>query len=319
MAAMAAIFTDIMDDGASFAIILGSQIAGTQGFGLTVRSVNVFRADYDTARDLTDSDESQIKQVIKNINSTYRDQDTANRRCYINAIMTKRSLVFHHWTIYAIKDFDRTWVKNIMDSYTMEKPEITSQSTSFSVTVTKYDGTNWFHVRGQILQLMSTQIGHSGIPLSYILRQTRSEWEDTENIISLQDRRIATKMLQGPTFDLDNKEFFRTLANVLNTTTLEDDVNKFKGTKHGRDAWNSLTAIVEGASFPTELKRQGDAIIKDLFYDPNKNFSFERYYQLHARSHEIFAAAGDPVAEWRKKISSWMVSNAESFKMIIEA
>ena len=293
MAAMAAIFTDIMDDGASFAIILGSQIAGTQGFGLTVRSVNVFRADYDTARDLTNSDESQIKQVIKNINSTYRDQDTVNRRCYINAIMTKRSLVFHHWTIYAIKDFDRTWVNDIMDSYTMEKPEITSQSTSFSVTVTKYDGTNWFDARGQILQLMSTRIGHSGVPLSCILRQTRSEWDDTENSTSLQDRRIATKILQGPTFDLDNKEFFRILANVLtSTTTLEDDVHKFKGTKHGRNFWNFLTAIVEGASFPTELKRQGDTIIKDLVYDPNKNFLFERYYQLHARSHEIFAAVG---------------------------
>lgn len=226
--------------------------------------------------------------------------------------MTKRILAFYHWTVYVIKeggasydvatvgDFDRTWVNDIMDSYTMEKAEITSQSTSFSVAVTKYDGTNWFDVRGQILQLMSTRIGHSGIPLSYILRQTRSEWEDTESITSLKDRRVATKMLQGPTFDLDNKEFFRILANVLSTTTLEHDVNKFKGTKHGRNAWNSLTAIVEGASFPTELKRQGDAIIKDLFYDPNKNFSFERYYQLHARSHEIFAAAGDPVAEWRK-------------------
>ena len=67
---MAAIFTDIMDDGASFATILGPQIAGTQGFGLTVRGVTVFRADYDTARDLMDSDESQVKQVNKNINST---------------------------------------------------------------------------------------------------------------------------------------------------------------------------------------------------------------------------------------------------------
>ena len=100
---------------------------------------------------------------------------------------------------------------------------------------------------------------------------------------------------------MDNKEFFRILANVLtSTTTLENDVHKFKGTKHGRDFWNFLTAIVEGASFPTELKRQGDTIIKDLVYDPNKNFLFERYYQLHARSYEIFAAAGDPVAKCRK-------------------
>ena len=309
---MAANFNDIMDNGASFASILGNQIAGITGFGLSARGVTAFRDDYDTARDLMDSDEKQIKQVIKNINSIYRDHDTPNRRCYINAVMTKRILAFHYWTVYAIKEggatydqdtvgeFDRDWVNSIMDSYTMEKPEVTTQSTAFSVAVTKYNGTNWFDVRGQITQLMSTRIGHAGIPLSYVLRSVREEWEDTEHITSLQDRRIATKMLAGPTFDLDNKEVFRILTNVLSGTTLEDDVNKFKRTTHGREAWNSLTAIVEGASYPTELKRQGDAIIKDLFYDPNKNFSFEKYHQLHTRSHEIFAAAGDPVAEWRK-------------------
>ena len=101
---MSAIFTDIMDgDGASFATILGQQIAGTQRFGLTGRGVTVFRADYDTTRDLMDSDESQVKQVIKNIkNSTYRYHDTANRRCYINAIMTKRILVFYHWKLMSL-------------------------------------------------------------------------------------------------------------------------------------------------------------------------------------------------------------------------
>ena len=314
---MAANFVDITLDEQSFREILGPQVAGTSGFGLSARAVTVFTADYATIKDLMDSDEKQIKQVIKNINSTFRDHDTANRRCYINAIMTKRILAFYYWTVFAIKeggaeydanasaDFDRDWISSIMDAYTMEQPEATSQSTAFSVTVTKYTGTNWFDVRGQIIQLMSTRIGHAGIPLSYILRDGRKEWDDTEGITSLQDRRIATKMLEGPTFDLDNKEVYRILSNVLGGTTLEDDINKFKVSKHGKRAWDSLTAIVEGASYATELKRQGDAIIKDLFYDPTKNFSFERYYQLHARSHEIFAAAGDPVAEWRK-ISQFM-------------
>ena len=314
---MAANFNDIMLDEQSFKDILGSQVAGTDGFGLSARGVTVFTDDYATAKDLMDSDEKQIKQVIKNINSTFRDHDQANRRCYINATMTKRILAFYHWTVFAIKEggakydenkvaeFDRDWISSIMDTYTMEQPEVTSQSTAFSVTVAKYTGTNWFDVRGQILQLMSTRIGHSGIPLSYILRENRREWEDTEEITSLQDRRIVTKMLEGPTFDLDNKEVYRILSNVLGSTTLEDNVNKFKVTKHGKDAWDSLTAIVEGASYADELKRQGDAIIKELFYDPTKNFSFERYYQLHARSHEIFSAAGEPVAEWRK-ISQFM-------------
>ena len=93
---MAAAFTNIMDDAQSFRTILSNQITGTDGFGLSARGVTVFTADYDTAKDLMDSDEKSIKQVIKNINSTYRDHDTANRRCYINAVMTKRIVAFYH-------------------------------------------------------------------------------------------------------------------------------------------------------------------------------------------------------------------------------
>ena len=309
---MAANAANIMDNGDAFSTILGTQARGTQGFGLSARAVTVFRADYDTARNLMDSDVEQIKEVIKNINSTYRDHDINNRRCYINATMAKRIITFYHWTVFAVKeggavydvdtvaDFDLNWVNTIMDSYTMVKPEVTAQSTAFSVEVCKYDGTNWFDVKGQILQLMSTRIGHAGIPLSYILRDSRKEWSDTEDMTSIQDRRIATKVLQGSLYDLDNKELFRILGNVLGGTTLEEDVNKFKRTKSGYDAWNAVTEIVEGANYSNDLKRRGDAMVKNLFYDPTKKFSFERYYQLHARSHEIFAAADEPVAEWRK-------------------
>jgi hypothetical protein len=209
------------------------------------------------------------------------------------------------YDVNSVTEFNREWVGSIMEAYTMEKPEVTSQSTAFSVTVPKYNGRNWFDVKGQITQLMSTRMGHAGIPLSYILRETRKEWEETEGTISLQDRRVATKKLEGPTYDLDNKELFRIISNVLTGTTLEDDVNKFKVSKDGKKAWDAITAIVQGASYTNELKRQGDKLIKDLFYDPTKNFDFERYYQIHARSHEIFTAADAPVPEW-KKINDFM-------------
>ena len=54
---MAAAFTNIMDDDQSFRTILSNQITGTDGFGLSARGVTVFTADYDTAKDLMDSDE----------------------------------------------------------------------------------------------------------------------------------------------------------------------------------------------------------------------------------------------------------------------
>ena len=78
---MNANFNDIMDDEQSFKNIIGSQVNGRTGFGLTARGVTLITDDYKTARDLMDSDETQIKQVVKNISHTYRDHETANKRC----------------------------------------------------------------------------------------------------------------------------------------------------------------------------------------------------------------------------------------------
>ena len=33
---------------------------------------------------------------------------------------------------------------------------------------------------------------------------------------------------------------------------------------------------LEGANYASELKRQGDQVIENAFFDPNKNFTFEK-------------------------------------------
>ena len=59
---MNANFNDIMDDEQSFKDIIGGQVQGTDGFCPSVRGVTVLTDDYETARDLMNSDEKQIKR-----------------------------------------------------------------------------------------------------------------------------------------------------------------------------------------------------------------------------------------------------------------
>ena len=42
-------------------------------------------------------------------------------------------------------------------------------------------------------------------------------------------------------------------------------------------AWKEIVANVEGANYASELKHQGDQIIENAFFDPNKNFTFENH------------------------------------------
>lgn len=296
---------NIMDDVNSWDTIL-------LGFGLSQRSTDRFMEDYNTPRDLMVSSVKQIKEVISQQNKIYREHSTANRRCYINAAQMNRIVAFHYWTTYAVKEahalydttetpkFDRAWIDSISDNYSMKGLEPTSQSTTFSVVIPPFEGTNWYEVKAHIASLLATRIGMSGIPLSYLIRDTRQEWKDTEHIVSLQTRRTATKLHSGSSFDLDNGELYRILSNVFSSTTLEDVIRAQQKSQNGVTAWKKITDNVEGANYHSELKRQGDAVIENAFFDPTKNFSFERYFQAHVKSHEIHAAALDPVPEWRK-------------------
>ena len=125
---------------------------------------------------------------------------------------------------------------------------------------------------------------------------------------NLQKRRIATKVHKGNTFELDNRERFRILLKTFTSTMLDNVVRSFQKHNNGMGAWKAIIANVEGAKYASELKRQGDQIIDNAFFDRNKNFTFEKYFDKNVKSHELHAAAQEPVPEWRK-IDQFMNNN----------
>ena len=286
-------------------------------FDLMTNAVNRFTEDYATGNDIMASNMDQIKGVVSQQNKMYRDHPQNALRCYINTSQLNRVLAFYKWSIFAVKDageeydnasvpaFDLAWINSIIDQYLIKDPEPTPQSTAFAVEVPPFTGTNWHDVRDKITALLSTRIGSSGIPLTYLIRVTRLEWENTDHITNLQERRIATKMHTGTTFDLDNREFFRILLQLFTSSTLDNLVRSFQARNEGIAAWTAILANVQGASYENELKRQGDSIIEGAFFDPNKNFSIEKYFDKHVLSHKLHLDAGATVPEW-KKIDQFM-------------
>ena len=62
---------------------------------------------------------------------------------------------------------------------------------------------------------------------------------------------------------------------------------------------------MQGANYNSDLKRKADRIISNAFFNPDKMFSFEQYFEKHVKAHAKFAKAGAPKAEW-KKIKDFM-------------
>ena len=168
-------FSDMMDSDQSFETILTS-------FGITQRATNRLTEDYVTANDLMASNFEQIKSVVNLQNRMYRSYANALHRCYINTAQLNRILAFYKWTVYAINDahdeydennyaaFDLTWINSIIDSYNMKDPDATPQSNAFSVIIPTFVGTNWHDVKAKVIALLTTRVGTSGIPITYLIR-----------------------------------------------------------------------------------------------------------------------------------------------------
>ena len=183
-------FANMMDSDQSFEMILTS-------FGITQRSKNRLTEDYVTENELMASNVEQIKSVVNLQNKMYRSHATALHRWYTNTAQLNRILAFYKWTVYAIKDayseydeknsaaFDLTWNNSIIDSYNMKDPDATPQSTAFLVIIPTFDVTNWNDVKAKAIALLTTRVVTSGIPLTYLIRETRQTWEDTEQMPNL--------------------------------------------------------------------------------------------------------------------------------------
>ena len=62
----------------------------------------------------------------------------------------------------------------------MKDPDATPQSTAFSVIMPTFVGTNCHDFKAKVIALLTTRVRTSGIPLTYIIRETCQTWEDTE-------------------------------------------------------------------------------------------------------------------------------------------
>ena len=68
----------------------------------------------------------------------------------------------------------------------------------------------------------------------------------------------------------------------------------------GVRAWKAILGNVEGSNYRTELRRQAENLVTNAFYDPDRNFGFEDYFQKHTKYHDMMSKAGAPVQDWQK-------------------
>ncbi len=138
--------------------------------------------------------------------------------------------------------FNQAWIEGNEDMFSGEGTEPSPSGTTLPVKVPSFTGTNWYEVKNAFVQGLASIYGQSGVLLTYLVRDERKAWEQTEHISSLEQRRILTKAHSGAEFNKDNTELHHLLSQTTFTsrTMLQDVVHQFGATSNGVAAWKTL-------------------------------------------------------------------------------
>ena len=134
---------------------------------------------------------------------------------------------------------------------------------------------------------------------------------------NLQEWRIVTtKVHEGHTYELDNRELFRILMNTMFTSSTLDNVVWSHQRHNDRlAAWTAILANVEGANYVSELKRQGDQIIdRDSLTRLRISLS-KRIWTNTSSPMNYMPLQCHQCLNGRKLINSWRTSNVATYRM----
>lgn len=249
---------------------------------LSVRATNkvIGEEGIDTLEELCALTSKELDDVINTINKTYRTAAVA-QRCNIGGAIAKRMKAVRLWAkdsiieggnempsdANTIASLDADWLEEITILYNDDGITKKDKDTSENVVRIAYDGTNWYDARRSIIDLAGAKIGAKGIPISYLLRSTRGDWNDPYETI--EQKRIATYRHSGPGFQDDNKMLYQILVQYFGSTTCNDVVRRYEKSKNGISAWKVVIAQLEGAGYQRELVQQAKTKLSSAKFTGN--------------------------------------------------
>jgi hypothetical protein len=268
---------------------------------------------FSTIMDLTTVHESDLDQLPKHLGA-WRDADLAPEdQVRVPFVSLKKLKAMRYWVLSqrflghatpSATEFTNDVLEATLlrmqadDDYKAATSEAQVQK-----PVALTDLAKWTKFWELFMTYLSRVKGVANTPLSYLVREHA---EVTADIAAAEyansvDRLVATTVLQGAHFDLDN----RTLYDALKPLVVDGPgwafVRRFDKQKDGRGAVLALKGQAEGPA--AELTRKAKAyasILTAVYRGPRRGFSFANYVTVHQEAHNELQDLAEPVAEHKK-------------------
>jgi hypothetical protein len=262
---------------------------------------------------LSEIEESDIDQVIKNIRETRRVLGVqAQGNVTFPFLAIRRFKAMQSWA-YELRRTGRplnvglfagALITTAVLRYSLESMRL---STVEDETVDKpkeiTDLSKWDTFWEQWKTFMGRTRGVAKCPLTYIFR----DHEVVDNAVHMADyadhdgRLVATTTLNGPWYELDNHRVYDEFKALVLRGPGWNFIKAFDRTKNGRGAVLALRRQCEGTSAVQSRKAAAYAKIATARYNGQKRtFTFDNYVEVHQGAHNTLLDLNEPGSETKK-------------------
>lgn len=257
--------------------------------------------------DLADLKEEHIKEISRTVNN-HNKYKKANITIGVAAVRKIEAMAW--WFRDALRrgqDMveEQAWnmvsYRSFLQQMEMEKGSKASGEISKSLLPGKIPvGKGWTQWSLSFKNYLSTILGGSGVPLSYVIRgigdSKRAETKRTDSASLL----IREAVLTGPIFMVDNRTVYQILKNCALSTPSWEWIRRLDSKENGRDAYRKLSAHYDG---PGEVRKRlalAERQIKETHYRSEQTFSFESYVTKLKGAFEVAEECDQAYTEHKK-------------------
>jgi len=279
---------------------------------------------FETLEILAEVGESDIDSMIKNIRETRRMLGAnAQGNVTFPFLAIKRLKAMHTWASELRRTgrsmnaglFTGAMINTAVNRYSLDSMRA---STLEDEVVEKpkelLDFLKWEAFWEQWKTYMGRTRGAAKCPLTYVFRD--HELVDHEMhqapYDDLDARLVATTVLNGPWFELDNHRVYEEFKILVLKGPGWSFIKTFDRTKNGRGAVMALRRQCEGTSAIQSRKAAAYAKITSARYSgQKKSFTFDNYVKIHQGAHNTLADLGEAVPE-TKKVTDFLAGITET-------
>jgi hypothetical protein len=167
------------------------------------------------------------------------------------------------------------------------------------------DMTKWPTFEERLLTFFAAEMRNknTGAPLSYVVRESKDVTPETLEVSyeSVDAQLVTTLSLTGDNFRIDNRHVYLVLKGLVIDGPGWAFIQKVNKDQDGRGAYFTLKAQAEGQSGITTHLDKAYAMIQNASYKGrSKNFTFDKYIEIHQKAHNELLALGETISETKK-------------------